>query len=165
MKFELSGIPDGELGTDLTVDKIGQLVNASLLQPIVRIYTLNLLNSNNYNSRSQFESASIIFNHIKRYIRFIRDPYCIETIQAPEITLNLKYGDCDDQAALMAAMALSIGIPARFRVTGQSPDKFQHIFTELLIGGEWTPADTSEMTSLGERIPRQPYEKIYYYKG
>lgn len=55
-----------------------------------------------------------LFNWVRRNIRYIRDPIEIEQVQTPHATLQLRTGDCDDLAVLLAALTGAIGGRSRF---------------------------------------------------
>lgn len=165
MRFALADIPSGEAGTDATVQRIGELVNEALQRPDLRLLALQILDRAGVPNKNTKAAARALFDYVRRRIRYVPDPIDVETVQAPEVTLNLRAGDCDDHTALVAALAASIGIPARYRVVGNRPDRFVHIWPELNIGGAWTPADTTQARSFGMRVGQFPAEKVYSLKG
>ena len=165
MNYHLAEIPSGAAGTDATVRKIGDLVQHTAKRPVVRLTALRILERYRVPNRDYLAAASALFDWIRRNIQYRLDPIGVETVASPEITLKLRAGDCDDHSALMAGLAQAVGIPARFRVVGDSPDRFCHIWPELKIGDKWLPADTTEKRPLGERPPKFPAEKLYSIKG
>lgn len=165
MQITLSRIPSGEAGTDATLRNIGRLVSEALRDPRIRLTAIQIIEAAGVANADQMAAARALVNHVRQNIRFIEDPVDLETVQAPAVTLfELPAGDCDDHAALLAALAMSIGIPARFRVIGDHPDHFQHIHPELQIARQWIPVDTTTGT-FGERQRLYPVEKIYDFKG
>jgi hypothetical protein len=80
-------------------------------------------------------------------IRWTPDIGFAETVAAPWRTLEVRAGDCDDLSTLLASLAVSIGIPARFKAIGankNSPNDFTHVYIEMKdIDGEWVPAEPS----------------------
>lgn len=165
MRFSLEDIPAGEAGTDLTVKRLVQLVQMSETRPDIRLVALQIVNSANIPGRDKLAIAGAIHRFVKGRIRYVNDPIGIETVQQPEITLKLGAGDCDDQAALVAALARAVGIPARFAVIGQTPEQFKHIFTELQINGSWLPADTTSPRPFGTPAPNLGVKKVYTLKN
>jgi hypothetical protein len=109
-------------------------------------------------------AAKALHDWVRSRIRYVLDPVDVETVQDPEATLKIKAGDCDDHSALMAALAMSIGIPSRFVTLGNRRDNFQHIYPELLIAGRWYPADTTSSKPFGWAA-KLPVKKIYSNKG
>lgn len=164
MRYRIDHIPDGEAGTDATLKAIGRLIADAQRRPVIRFAALDALRTAGADSHSTPTAARALFDWVRRNIRYVHDPVDIETVAAPDVTLQIRAGDCDDQAALLAAMAASIGIPSRFKVIGPSRQTFQHIYAEINIGGRWIPVDTTIPNGFGRR-PRLPVEKTYDLKG
>lgn len=164
MRYDLQRIADGEQGTDQTVRQIGRLVMEDLQKPNLRLFTLSILERAGADTRSASQMARSIYHWVKSRIRYVRDPQVIETVQSPLITLKVKAGDCDDHAGLVVGMALSVGLAARFVVCGTGANTFSHIYPEININGEWTPADTTVKIPFGKAV-RLPAKKIYNFEG
>lgn len=103
------------------------------------------------NRRDKNELAGAIYNHLKREIAYVLDPYKVENIQTPKATLQLKQGDCDDMSLLSAALLQSIGIGTRFILAapiGQTA--YSHIYLEYQDNaGNWVPFDLTLGTYAG----------------
>jgi transglutaminase-like putative cysteine protease len=92
---------------------------------------------------------------VRDHIRYLRDIDGVETVQTPDKTLSLGYGDCDDKALLLATMLKSIGHPARFIAIGTgAPGKFSHVFVDTLVGRQWIPLETTEPVPAGWSPPK-----------
>jgi hypothetical protein len=165
MNYRLAALPPGSAGTDATLREIGRLVKYDLERPAVRFQALKILQSYKVGSKNARREAEALYLWIKRNIRYQKDPVDIETVQSPVVTLRLAAGDCDDHAALMGAMAHSVGILARFRVVGYSQANPIHIWAEVFVGGKWLPVDTTENFGFGGRPKRLPFERIYNLSG
>jgi len=166
MKYSLREIPSGLAGTNETVRVIAEGVHNDLRRPVVRLTASRLVQSAGVKSKDHLSEAEALYSWISRNIRYQKDPVGIETVQSPEITLELRCGDCDDHVGLMVAMAMSLGIPGRYRVIGYNDNHLVHIFPELLIGSKWIAADTTEpQHGFGWRPPKFPVEKIYNLDG
>jgi transglutaminase-like putative cysteine protease len=78
-------------------------------------------------------AVSAIYEYV-RALRFIADPVRTQAIQSPRATLFLRAGNCAQRATLLAAMLLSIGIPAHltFRVIAANP-RFTHQFSHVYL--------------------------------
>lgn len=61
-------------------------------------------------------------------------------------TLNSLKGDCNEHAALFAAMARNAGIPTRLAagVTYHQEAFYYHAWNEVCIGGQWLSLDTTK---------------------
>lgn len=167
MNFTVKEIDSGERGTDETVKVVAQVVNASLRRPNLRFFTQAILDRSRSRSHSDRDDAHAIYNFVRSCIRYTKDPIGVETVQDPETTIKVRHGDCDDHSALIAGMAMSIGIPARLKVIGIDRDSFSHIFAELLVDGEWIAADTTTKMrrEFGWQPPKMGEQKIYPLTG
>jgi hypothetical protein len=164
VNFTLEEIPNGEAGTDATLKRIIEVSQRSLYTPELRLLALQVLKAGNVSGRDKIGASGALYGFVKNRIRFVNDPIGVETVQEPAVTLRLGAGDCDDQSVLMAALARSIGIPARFAVIGADPDHFRHIYPELHIGGKWLTADTTSPRPFGKAPPPLGVKKIYNFK-
>lgn len=165
MEYSLREIPAGQAGTDATVAELTQLVSDAIHRPDVRLVAIDILRKAGVDTRDHRQVAAALYSWVQENIRYLNDPFNVETIQAPEVTLEVGAGDCDDHSALMAALAMSVGIPARFQVVGMDPDAFMHIYPELNIGGRWLPADTTESYGFGVMPVEFPSQKTYSLGG
>jgi hypothetical protein len=164
MRYQYRTISGGEAGTDQTVEQIAEFVRYSQKRPHIRLLAVQILDRVNVDSREPKRAAHALFSWVSDRIKYVLDPISVETVQDPETTLKLKAGDCDDHSGLMAALLQSIGIPARFVVIGSDPDRFQHIYTEAQIKGEWIPVDTTLMKPFGS-AGQLPVKKVYNIEG
>ena len=165
LRHSVERIAPGLAGTDKTVSRLIDLVNDSIHSGVIRLRALEILNQAGVVNGDQLQAARALYRWVKQNIRYIPDPVNLETIQQPEITYCLQAGDCDDHSALIAAFAHAIGIPARFRVVGDTDRAFKHIWAELQIGGRWYPADTTNPAGFGHRPGRFLAEKTYSNNG
>lgn len=77
---------------------------------------------------------------IRDNIRYTRDPFQRETVQAAHVTLRDGHGDCDDMSILGASLLGSIGHNTQFKIVGK--DKPAHVFIEVNIPGRgWIISD------------------------
>jgi hypothetical protein len=165
MEYRLSELPGGGVAaTDATLREIARICQNDLRQsPAVRFQATQILGS--VSGKDHVGEARALFEWVRRHVRYQKDPVGIETVQSPVVTLRLRAGDCDDHAALLASLAIAVGIPARFRVLGASADNFIHIVPELYAGGRWWWADTTERLPFGVRPRPLPVERIYNFQG
>lgn len=160
----LKDIPDGERGTDATVKQMALFVKASLRRPTLRLLAIKILNTYKIPNHNNPEAIKALFSWVKQNIRYLKDPVEVETVQDPEATIKLRAGDCDDQASLMAALAMSIGHAARFVVIGSHKDAFGHVYPEININGRWVPVDTVAPLAFGS-APKSSVKKTYSIEG
>lgn len=101
-----------------------------------------------------------LFDAIRSRVRYTSDIAGIDSYQTPGKTLRMGSGDCDDASSLSAAAALSIGIPARFKVirTKDARD-WNHIYVEMGVPRgnpkRWVPFDASVPKPMGWEAPKQ----------
>lgn len=109
-------------------------------------------------SRDQQREIATILQWVKNNIKF-RGEYA-ETVQTPLVTLQLKAGDCDDQATLIAALLSSLGYKTRFSTVAadsSAPWAYSHVFTEVFQRktGRWVSVDSTVPQSVpGWKPPR-----------
>jgi hypothetical protein len=102
------------------------------------------------NLRDADAVADTIYRWMVRNINYVRDPYDIERIQTPTVTLKQKAGDCDDHAVLSASLLQSLGIPTGFRLVSRSGREFDHIYTVYQNNeGDWKTFDTTVLKYAG----------------
>ena len=139
---ELRGIPAGVEGTRQTLQIMRELVREWKMHPLVRQLAKNIVQPcASKHTRCEVER---LHAYVSRKIRYVRDVQGVETIQAPDVTLRDRAGDCDDQAVLVGALLNSIGHPVRFVAIGFRPGQFVHVFTETPIGPNWVAVETTE---------------------
>jgi hypothetical protein len=167
MEYRLSELPGGGVAaTDATIREIARICQNDLRSgPAVRFHATRILQDARVAGKDQVREAKAIFEWVRSHVRYQKDPVGIETVQSPVVTLRLRAGDCDDHAALVAALASAVGIPSRFRVVGATVNNLMHIVPELFAGGRWWWADTTERFPFGVRPGRFPVERVYSLRG
>ena len=106
--------------------------------------------------------ASRVYTFMVRNVAYVRDPYGLEQLQAPTVTLEIKAGDCDDHTTLGGALLASLGVPVRVRVVGKGETP-SHVFLEYQSRTNgWTPFDTTIAQAPGALAARAfVYDKTY----
>lgn len=165
MKYRIEEIPGGLAGTDKTLLRMGELVRDSLRRGRIRLTALSIIERANVPPGNDLALARSLFESVRATIRYIRDPIGVETLQSPAVTLRLRAGDCDDHSVLLAALAMSVGLPVRWRVIGPSPDRFNHIYLEILADGRWNAADTTIKNPFGRAPAHSGASKVYNFEG
>jgi len=81
-----------------------------------------------------FKQARRIYEYVRDEITYIHDPLGVEEVRAPEVTMKLSAGDCDDKAVLLAAMLTCIGFKACFFIADTDNDKYpDHVYTGVYL--------------------------------
>lgn len=89
----------------------------------------------NLPERAPFAHALALARWVQTHITYVNE--LPEVFQTPLATLDTRYGDCDDQAVLLASLLESIGIPAYlFSVGWDAPPapELQHIYVVADVG-------------------------------
>ena len=94
------------------------------------------------------EIASI-GGYVRDNIRYVRDINQCETVQSPEVTLQIGAGDCDDKATLLAALLMAVGNDCRFVACDQGQG-YSHVWTQCLLGDKWIDLETTENVPVGQ---------------
>jgi len=81
---------------------------------------------------------------VRDRVRYVRDIRNVETVQAPEVTLHLGSGDCDDKSVLANALLEALGNRTRFAAVGFRPGVLTHVMPEVRIGAHWVPLEVTE---------------------
>lgn len=163
------GLPPGDAGVKLTIAQMENLAlgKEGALNPEVRV---SALNATKYAAdRDDLAQATALYDSVKESIRF-RGEYS-ETVQTPLVTLQVRAGDCDDHATLIAALLRSIGIPARFKTVATDPTdpkkEFSHVYALAGIRKgnrivQWLPMDTTvPYASAGWEVPKVTRAKVW----
>jgi len=87
--------------------------------------------------------AGALYTWITKNINYVRDPWNIERIQSPDVTIRQKAGDCDDHAILSAALLQSLGIQTGFRIVSRTGRTYDHIYTVFRSPQGWKSFDTT----------------------
>lgn len=96
------------------------------------------------NSNRKGWLAAYLFSWIQSRVRYVNDPLSLEIFtQIPEL-LKRGYGDCDDLAAMVAALFGAVGIPVRCRVIKtRNTEGWSHIYPIAFLDGAWRAFDAS----------------------
>lgn len=141
----LGFLPDGIAGTRETLKIMRDLVRASVRNPaqVARFKALSIYQAAGIPGRQYRREAAALQRWVNGNIRYLRDPAGMELVQAPERTLDIGAGDCDDQATLLAALLTATGHKARFVAVGMKGKPISHVLVETLIGPDkWYGAET-----------------------
>ncbi len=98
------------------------------------------------------ERETMLARRIHRYVRdsvnFQREPS--EVHRSSSVTLALGAGDCDDQSALVMALALASGLRSRIHGLRNRRGEITHACATIWIDGSETWAETTVDAYLGE---------------
>jgi len=160
-------IPSGFAGTRATVQRMHDFAYKGKIDLQLQQIADSIVEKSGCGNREYECKAKAIYDFVKNYIRFERDPFGVEMVQEPFVTLKRKAGDCDDHATLLAALYGSIGFPYGFKTIKSDKtrrDEFSHIYTVVDIPNKgWVGADTSvDKASFGWEPDKYFSSKIWY---
>lgn len=114
-------LPGGVRGTRATLTVMGRLAHQGATDPALRAAAADIVRARGVSGHDRAGQIAALHEWVRDHITFVGDVAGTETVQAPRVTLRLGIGDCDDLSTLLAALLLSIGIPADFRVIAANP--------------------------------------------
>ena len=137
----LGMVADGPEGTKQTLKVMVDLARAAKRDPGVIQLARSLVAGLPQYDRTGEVKALHAF--VRDAIRYTNDPIDVELVQTPRATLEMRTGDCDDKATLLAALLASIGRQSRFVAIalGHAPN-YQHVLVEVQNGRGWMPLET-----------------------
>lgn len=165
MRSTLHNLPrDPDAALSLKLDHLRGLVDAAVTDPTFRARALAIVGR--VGERNPAGEWAAIDEYV-RGIRYTPDPVGVELFTDPRLLVQqldagrLAAGDCDDSAALAAALAEAVGIRSRFRVGGGGPlGGWRHIWPEALVDGRWIAADTTVRRRDHGWSPAPAYEAL-----
>lgn len=153
---ELSGrlfpMSNGQAGVFETAGLMRQLINSYKTDIAIRTAAANAIFLQP--EKDDYAEVEAIFNWVRDHVRYVRDVNGVETITTPDRTLELMYGDCDDQVILLGAMLESVGYPTRLVISGYSdPRIFEHVYLQVMAHNQWIDLDPTEQIPMGFAPP------------
>lgn len=155
----LQSIPDGVEGIRETLRNMVNMARAGKKSLAVRRLAMQILAD--VPQKSWLSEVKAIHAYVRDFVRYTRDINGIETVQAPDKTIEFNQGDCDDKSVLVATLLEVAGHPARFVAVGKEPNVFEHVLTETKIGNTWVSVETTEPVPLGWYPKSYPYRLVY----
>lgn len=145
-RYKLIPIGQGFTGTASTVAQIAQRARVAAREAWARPAAAMVVGK----PRSALQAARSLRRWLSASVMFQADPLGVELLRTPRammeewITEGVTFGDCDDVAALGAALGLALGMPARLVILAFTPKgPFEHVYTELQADGHWVELDTT----------------------
>lgn len=156
MQVAVHQIPGGDRGTKATLDRMRKLVIESIKDPkhgaFLRGLAIKITLDAGCKTKQYMCEAKALADWVRDNVKWIRDTRGFETLQYPYRTLAFGAGDCDDLSILLAALAISIGIPTQFRAIAANPmrkDQYSHVYVIMdpNQSGKWIAADPTVKTA------------------
>jgi transglutaminase-like putative cysteine protease len=124
---QLLSIRSGSGGVTDTLKLMAQFAKQYKVDPLVRQTAARAVYS--APEKDDLAEAAALQDWVRANIRYTGDALDVETLQTPDYTLQELYGDCDDQATLLAAMLMAVGIPAAYCALGVNHEPYSHVMT------------------------------------
>lgn len=164
MRVQLFGRIDGWSGTVRTIQQMLRLVDEGKKDTTIQFTARQI--ARKYDPKDYVGQARGIFQFVKKYIHYVRDPHDLELLHTPIHTLRARAGDCDDQAILFCALAQAIGFNTKFKTIKADrrfPDEYSHVYSLIDVPGKgWMPSDTIvKEADLGWETPGQYESKTW----
>ena len=141
---QLLSIRSGSGGVADTLKLMAQCAKQYKVDPLIRQTAARAISS--APEKDDLAEAAALQDWVRSNIRYTGDVLDVETLQTPNYTLQEGYGDCDDQATLLAAMLLAVGIPAAYCAVGVDGDPYSHVMTFAGLRGYNPPYVALETT-------------------
>lgn len=141
------------------------VVNAARTEPEIRELARDIVfRQAGLPERQPFAHALALARWVQVNITYVNE--LPEVFQTPLATLDTRYGDCDDQAVLLASLLESVGIPAYLVSIGWGAPpapELEHIYVVADVAGpgqmDLVPLDTTFRTSVRKR-QRDPLAEV-----
>ncbi|OGC89226.1 MAG: hypothetical protein A2W25_04160 [candidate division Zixibacteria bacterium RBG_16_53_22] len=135
----------GRMAEEIMADDLKAAVYRGKNDPRVRELAISIIKAEGLDGRQHKEIASAFQRYMQNdeNVLYVNDPVRTEIFQeAYKTLLEIKAGDCDDQAVAMAALLMSVGIPVKLILLSQEQpfnpktSRFKHIFVAAVIDGK-----------------------------
>ena len=134
--------------------------------PRIREFTVDVIRQAGVQPRDYPGQAAAILRWVQNNIYYINESG--EQVQSPFYTLRKRYGDCDDQAIMIGAMAESVMLPWRFCLAGTGlgskaikhyeggPMPWSGTFSHIYVQLGWPPIKPTTWVSAEPTIKGLP---------
>lgn len=130
---QLLSIRPGSGGVTDTLKLMAQLAKQYKVDPLIRQTAARAISS--APEKDDLAEAAALQNWVRTNIRYTADVLDVETLQTPDYTLQEGYGDCDDQATLLATLLLAVGLPAAYCAVGVDNEPYSHVLAFAGVRG------------------------------
>jgi hypothetical protein len=128
-------IPEGGAGTRETLKHMRELARVGKSDPVLRHLAQSIVA--NVPGKDWLGELTALFRFVQGRVRYSLDVNAVETLQPARLTLTLGYGDCDDMAIALAALAESLGHVCYLCAVGfDEPGAYSHVLVLASGAGE-----------------------------
>lgn len=131
----IDNLPEGAAGTRETL----KIMRDEVIKDLWRIDLRDRIQRLVYDipPKDYVLEIATVFNFVRSRVRYALDVWSIETIQAPHVTLQNGYGDCDDHCVLLACALMLIGHQCAFCALGfEEPGSYSHVIVLCRPAGD-----------------------------
>lgn len=154
-------IPGGDEGTAQTISAMRQFVYEGVRDVDVNRAAVAIVQS--VPAHRPEQEAKAIYDWVLSNIRFTPDISSAETLRTAAEILKVRAGDCDCiNGVLLPTLFSSVGLDTRLVTVAADdsrPDIFSHIYPEVKVNGQWTPADAAAEHASWGKEPGHVYRK------
>lgn len=156
-------IPSGIAGVRATLDTMVKVAREFLKPPVghaaktdsllcVRMAAMEIVQC--VPEKQYYREIAALHEFTRDRIRYTMDMLNAETVQYPDVTLEIQAGDCDDKSLLFCCLANCIGYDTRFCAVGVNGGDFSHVSGQALIPGRgWVNAETIPIDDAATKVP------------
>lgn len=155
--------PAGKKGALLSLDECAKRAWAARMSPRLRAWASQVIDKVGVSRGSRRQKAQALLAEFRAKVPYLPDPVMGEFMAKPEQTLCLDEGglcivggDCDDQAISMAAIMMTLGIPAKIVGSSHRPprDVPTHVYMAFEDDlGDWVRMDPTSKLPVGKAPP------------
>ncbi len=154
-------IPEGDEGTAQTIAAMRQFIYTGIRDVDVNRAAIAIVQS--VPAHRPEQEAKAIYQWVRSNIRFTPDISSAETLRTAAEILKVRAGDCDCiNGVLLPTLFSSVGLDTRLVTVAADdsrPDTFSHIYPEVNVNGQWTPADAAAEHASWGKEPGHVYRK------
>ena len=145
----LENLGQGTKGIERTLQVMAEIVRRDCADQELRDFALNLVR--NVRGHGFMDEIESVFAYCRDAITYRKDPVLVERVQDARRTIHFKTGDCDDKSLLLCVLLGTLGHRTRFKLAGNSPTQWTHVYVEVLApDAKWIALDpTAEQAHPG----------------
>jgi hypothetical protein len=155
-------IPEGPAGTRETLKYMRELIRRGRADTWTRDFAHSIVRD--VPPKDWMGEICAVFSFVQSYVRYGLDTNGAEVIQAPNVTLELGYGDCDDFVCCICGLLEALGHNTFICALGfDAAENYSHVIALCVGAGSETPLvalDATEMHPAGWFPPGATYAMI-----
>lgn len=159
-KSSLGFIPEGPAGIAQTLRIMGSMVMKYKTMLPVRNLAVQI--TSGLAGKDWRGEVQAVQDWVKSNIRYVRDIRDVETLHTPDVILQIRAGDCDDQSTLVATLLEAIGYTTGFVAVGFAPNEYDHVYAITRVGKGWLSVETTEPVAIGWRPDGVVSRMVHY---